>query len=228
MARAPTRASCRVRAVEDPPGQVDDRRERRPRSRTCGRSGGRSRSARAARARPRARRRASFQNQVASKPKSLSQSSAGRRRDHDQLEDRPAEALQRRSARSRGTSRGGRAARAGAPSPARARRRRSAPRARASSCRSAPPTSVASSACFSERSKYAGRTRTSSEMPRFVQSSSRVDAARARAAAPARARFPTAALLSPTTSLPSLVRTGSGSTGVISAWTCRAPRWRAV
>jgi hypothetical protein len=34
-----------------------------------------------------------------------------------------------------------------------------------------PPTRVAASASFSERSKYAGRTRTSSEMPRLSQRS---------------------------------------------------------
>ena len=59
----------------------------------------------------------------------------GGARDDDQLVGRPAEALERRSAPSRGTSRAARAARASAPSPARARRCRSPLRRRAARSR---------------------------------------------------------------------------------------------
>ena len=63
-----------VGVCRDPPGEVRDRKQRRPRSRTCGRSGGRSRSARAARARSRARRRRASRTRRASRPNAWSAS----------------------------------------------------------------------------------------------------------------------------------------------------------
>ena len=61
------------------------------------------------RARARRRRATTVQSAVPSKPKSSSERAPGRGRDDDDLEGRPAEALERRSGRSPRTSRAGRA-----------------------------------------------------------------------------------------------------------------------
>src|SRR4051812_5712444 len=76
------------------------------------------------------------------------------------------------------------------------------------------PTTVARSACLSESPKYAAETSTSSEMPRFVQRRNESTAPSTRSLS-GTGSMPHDGVSS--TSLPSPVLTGSGSTGVISA-----------
>ena len=168
-----------VLAVQRPPAEVEERRDHDPDRELADVAAHEADRARAARARSRPRRRGSSRTRTPPKPKHVLRERARAGRDHDQLEDRPAEALEDVQRRSAGTSRAARAARAAAPSPARARRRRSARRGRASGCRRSPPRR-------SRRAPPAARARgrpatagargtrpatiTSSETERFAQS----------------------------------------------------------
>ena len=98
------------------------------------------------------------------------------------------------------------------------------PRRRAAGFRSRRRRASRAAPCLARGRRTARQRRSrAARSARFPQSSS-VSPARGRGAAPERARSPTRALLSPTAPLPSPVRTGSGSTGVISAWPRQAPR----
>ena len=142
-----------------------------PRSRTCGRSGARSRSGPSSASTAASTAEHELPEPDRLEAEQLVAQQAGRGRDHDQLEDRPAEALEdvqpgrdvrAPPAERRALQHHRRHARVGPD------QRRDREHAR---CRSRRRRASPSSACFSDRSKYAGRTSTSSEMPRFVQSS---------------------------------------------------------